>query len=244
MNELLQGQGTQIKSLKFEGLFFQHETQDPILNNADFEFPTNENVLIQSVQGAGKSTLLQILGGLIVPQSGKFLINDDDVVDMSFEEFLPYRLMIGYTFDYGGLINNRTIYDNLMLPLLYHKLVDVEEANRRVMEVLKYFELEKFKDERPAHIPGRVRKISCLLRPMMTHPQVLLLDDPSVGLGQETSLKFIDLINKHRAERGLKHVFISSYDEKFMSHINHITVHLDNGLLYAPQTEGNKAVSL
>ena len=137
MSELQKG--TQIKSLKFEGVFFQHETQDPILNNADFEFPTNENVLIQSVQGAGKSTLLQILGGLIVPQSGKFLINDDNVVDMSFEEFLPYRLMIGYTFDYGGLINNRTIYDNLMLPLLYHKLVDVEEANRRVMEVLKYF---------------------------------------------------------------------------------------------------------
>lgn len=234
----------QIKSLKFESLFFQHDTQDPILMNADFEFPTSENVLIQSVQGAGKSTLLQILGGLITPQSGKYLINDANVGDMSFEEFLPYRLSIGYTFDYGGLINNRTIYENLMLPLLYHKLVEIDEANRRVLEVLKYFELEKFKDERPAHIPGRVRKMACLLRPMMTHPQVLLLDDPSVGLGQETSLKFIDLISKHRQEHGLKHVFISSYDEKFMSHINHITIHLDSGLLYPPQTDGNKAVSL
>lgn len=233
-----------IKSLKFEGLFFQHESNDPILMNADFDFPTNENVLIQSAQGAGKSTLLQILGGLIVPQSGKYLINDSNVGDMSFEEFLPYRLSIGYTFDYGGLINNRTIYDNLMLPLLYHKIVEVTEANRRVMEVLKFFDLEKFKDERPAHIPGRVRKIACLLRPMMTHPQVLLLDDPSVGLGQETSLKFIDLITKHRAERGLKHVFISSYDEKFMGHINHITIHLDNGLLYVHPVDGNKVVNL
>jgi phospholipid/cholesterol/gamma-HCH transport system ATP-binding protein len=233
-----------IKSLRFENVFFQHETQDPILANTDFEFPTNENVLIQSVQGAGKSTLLQLLGGLIVPKSGKYLINDQNVCDMSFEEFLPYRLAIGYTFDYGGLINNKTIYDNLMLPLLYHKLVDVTEANRRVMEVIKFFDLEKFKDERPAHIPGRVRKISCLLRPMVMHPQVLLLDDPSVGLGQETSLKFIDLINKHRDERGLKHVFISSYDEKFMSHINHFTVHLDGGLLYFHQTDQNKAVSL
>ncbi|MBL7544277.1 MAG: ATP-binding cassette domain-containing protein [Bdellovibrionaceae bacterium] len=240
----LSGQAPIIKSLKFEGLFFQHEANDPILMNADFDFPTNENVLIQSVQGAGKSTLLQILGGLIVPQSGKYLINDSSIVDMSFEEFLPYRLAIGYTFDYGGLINNRTIYDNLMLPLLYHKMVEVEEASRRVMEVLKYFDLEKFKDERPAHIPGRVRKIACLLRPMMTHPQVLLLDDPSVGLGQETALKFIDLVNKHRIERGLKHVFISSYDEKFMSHISHVTVHLDGGLLYAHPLDGNKAVSL
>lgn len=234
----------QIKSLRFDGVFFQHETQDPILNNADFDFPCNENVLIQSVQGAGKSTLLQLLGGLIVPKAGKYFINDANVAEMSFEEFLPYRLSIGYTFDYGGLINNRTIYDNLMLPLIYHKIVEYAEAHRRVMEAIKLFDLEKFKDERPAHIPGRVRKIACLLRPMVTHPQVLLLDDPSVGLGQETSLKFIDLIGKHRVERGLKHVFISSYDEKFMSHINHITVHLDNGLLYYHQESGNKVVNL
>ncbi len=233
-----------IKSLKFEGVFFKHDTQDPILTNADFDFPSNENVLIQSAQGAGKSTLLQILGGLIVPKAGKYFINDANVTDMSFEEFLPYRLSIGYTFDYGGLINNRTIYDNLMLPLIYHKLVDHAEAHRRVMEVIKLFDLEKFKDERPAHIPGRVRKIACLLRPMVSHPQVLLLDDPSVGLGQDTSVKFIELINKHRAERGLKHVFVSSYDEKFMSHLTHITVHLDSGLLYYHQADGNKAVNL
>lgn len=233
-----------IKSLKFESVFFQHDSQDPILMNTDFEFPINENVLIQSVQGAGKSTLLQILSGLIVPKTGKYSINDDNVTDMSFEEFLPYRLSIGYTFDYGGLINNKTIYENLMLPLLYHKIVDVVEANRRVMEVIKFFDLEKFKDERPAHIPGRVRKISCLLRPMVMHPQMLLLDDPSVGLGHETAGKFIDLISKHRAERGLKHVFISSYDEKFMSQINHITVHLDSGQLYYHQADGNKAANL
>lgn len=240
----LNGHSPAIKSLKFEGVFFQHETQDPILLNADFEFPTDQNVFIQSVQGAGKSTLLQLLGGLIVPKSGKYLINDANVADMSFEEFLPYRLAIGYTFDYGGLITNRTIYDNLMLPMLYHKIVDHAEAHRRVMEVIKFFDLEKFKDERPAHIPGRVRKIACLLRPMVSHPQVLLLDDPSVGLGQETSAKFIELIGKHRAERGLKHVFISSYDEKFMTNINHITVHLDSGCLYYHQTDGNKAVNL
>lgn len=233
-----------IKTLKFEGLFFQHASQDPILTNADFEFPTDKNVLIQSAQGAGKSTLLQILGGLIIPKLGKYILNEANVSDMTFEEFLPYRLAIGYTFDYGGLMNNKTIYENLMLPLLYHKLVDQTEAHRRVMEVIKYFDLEKFKDERPAHIPGRVRKISCLLRPMIMHPQVLLLDDPSVGLGQDTSIKFIELINKHRAERGLKHVFISSYDEKFMSQINHITIHLDNGSLYHHQQDGNKAVNL
>lgn len=234
----------QINSLRFEGVFFQHEQNDPILNKADFEFPLNQNVLIQSLQGAGKSTLLQILAGLIVPNNGTYSINDSNVMDMTFEEFLPYRLAIGYTFDYGGLINNRTIFENLILPLLYHKLVDQKDATVRVMEVLKFFELEKFKDERPAHIPGRVRKIACLLRAMVVEPQVLLLDDPSVGLGLDTSLMFIDLLSVHRESKGLKHVFVSSYDEKFLAALPHTTVHLDNGMLYHHQADDSRAVGI
>lgn len=233
-----------IYKLRFEGVTFQHENQDPILQHSDFEFPAEETVLIKSEQGAGKSTLLQILAGLIVPQSGKYLINDENVMDMSFEEFLPYRLAIGYTFDYGGLINNRTVFENLMLPLLYHKLIDPLEAEKNVRDLIKRFELEKFKDERPAHIPGRVRKIACLLRSLVTDPQVLLLDDPSVGLGQDIALKFLDLIETHKKSKGLKHVFITSYDEKFMSLIPHKVVHLDSGFLYHHEEDVKKAASL
>jgi ABC-type ATPase involved in cell division len=233
-----------INKLKFEGIFFQHETQDPILQNSDFEFPSDETVLIKSEQGAGKSTLLQILAGLIVPQSGKYLINDENVMDMTFEEFLPYRLSIGYTFDYGGLINNRTVYENLILPLIYHKLISQEEAESKVREVIKLFDLEKFKDERPAHIPGRIRKIACLLRAMVIEPQVLLLDDPSVGLGQEISLKFLDLIETHKKSKNLKHIFITSYDEKFMSLIPHKIINLDNGFLYHHEDESKRVVNL
>ncbi len=233
-----------IYKLRFEGVFFQHENQDPILQHSDFEFPADETVLIKSEQGAGKSTLLQILAGLIMPQSGKFLINDENIMEMSFEEFLPYRLAIGYTFDYGGLISNRTVYENLMLPLLYHKMIDPAEAEKNVKDLIKKFDLEKFKDERPAHIPGRVRKIACLLRAMVTNPQVLLLDDPSVGLGQDISLKFLDLLETHKKTKGLKHIFITSYDDKFMSLIPHKVVHLDNGFLYHHEEESKKAASL
>ncbi|MCK6599862.1 MAG: ATP-binding cassette domain-containing protein [Bdellovibrionaceae bacterium] len=215
-----------IHRLKFEGLSFKHESQEPILQNVDYEFPAEETVLIKSLQGAGKSTLLQILAGLIIPTSGKYLINDENVLEMTFEEFLPYRLSIGYTFDYGGLISNRTVYDNMILPLLYHKLLDFNQADLKIRELLKSFELEKFKDERPAHIPGRIRKIVCLLRAMVIDPQVLLLDDPSVGLGQDISLKFLDLIEQHKKERNLRHIFITSYDDKFMSLIPHRTIHL------------------
>ncbi|MBX2986293.1 MAG: ATP-binding cassette domain-containing protein [Bdellovibrionaceae bacterium] len=221
-----------IESLRFEGVSFKHENHDPTLQNCDFEFPTGRVVWFKSPEGAGKSTLLQIMAGLLLPDRGAFYMNDKNVIDMSFEEFLPYRLQIGFTFDYGGLINNRSIEDNLLLPLLYHKIVPEGDAHARVRSLVERFEIKKFANERPAHVPGRVRKLAVLLRGLVTHPQVLLLDDPSVGLGEGTQNAFVDVLNEMRAQGHLKHIFISSYDERFMSLMSHDIVHLDGGLLY------------
>ncbi len=132
-----------IDSLKFEGVTFTHDGQDPIVQNVDFDFPMNEILWVKAEEGMGKSSLLQVLAGLQIPQSGKYLINGENAMEMSFEEFLPYRLSIGYSFDYGGLINNKTIYENLMLPLLYHKVVSPQEAHERIQGLMKEFGAEK-----------------------------------------------------------------------------------------------------
>lgn len=222
----------EIKSLRFEGITLKHEGYDPLFVNCDFDFPMNSVVWIESDEGAGKSSLLQMMAGLQSPNSGKFLINEENVSEMSFEEFLPYRLQIGYSFDYGGLISNRTIYDNLILPLNYHKLVTPEQAKERVDEMIKTFELGKFVHERPAHVPGRVRKLVCLLRSLVMHPQVLLMDDPSVGLGQDTVYHFVDYLHKLRKEGHLSHMFISSYDEKFMGLFDYKKIHINESQIY------------
>ncbi|MNS87406.1 ABC transporter ATP-binding protein YtrE [compost metagenome] len=231
-----------IESLKFEGVSFSHEGQDVVVKNVDFDFPMNQILWVKAEEGAGKSTLLQILAGLQIPQSGQYLINGENVVDMSFEEFLPYRMQMGYSFDYGGLINNRSLTDNLLLPLLYHKVMPEKECRERVMEMVKAFDMEKYCGERPAHVPGRVRKLTCLLRSFVMHPEVLLLDDPSVGIGQDSTYVFVDYIHKLRKEGSLKHIFISSYDEKFMSMLDYQIVHLDEGQLFFQQVDPVKKV--
>lgn len=236
---------TQIEKLRFEGVTFSHEGSEILLNHVDFDFPTHQFVWMQSEEGAGKSSLLQVMAALQAPQSGKYYINENDVLDMSFEEFLPYRLKIGYTFDYGGLLNNRTLSDNLMLPLLYHKLMSPEEAKSEVDQILKIFGLNKFAHERPAHVSGRVRKLICLLRPLLMKPDLLLMDDPSVGIGQESAYALIDLIHKFRSQGFLKHVYISSYDEKFMSLFEHSVIYIAEGQLFKSDNETTKkAVSL
>lgn len=221
-----------IESLRFEHVTFNHEGHDPVVFNVEFDFPMNEILWVKAEEGAGKSSLLQILAGLQIPQSGRYLINGENVVDMTFEEFLPYRLNVGYSFDYGGLLNNKSIYDNLVLPLLYHKILEPKEAEQRVRELLREFSLEQFADNLPAHVPGRVRKLACLLRAVVTRPQVLLLDDPSVGLGQDSLYTFADHLHKLREQGFCQHVFICSYDEKFMNLFQYQMLHLDDGQIY------------
>ena len=232
-----------IENLKFEGVSFTHEGQDVIMKNVDFDFPTGEILWIKAEEGAGKSSLLQVLAGLQIPQSGRYLINGENILDMSFEEFMPFRLQIGYTFDYGGLINNRTLFDNLMLPLLYHKILSPDEAQDRVIAIFNEFGIEKFMSERPAHVPGRVRKLACLMRSLVMRPQMLLMDDPSVGLGQDSIYTLVDHLHKYRQEgAAFQHVFISSYDEKFMNHFEYQIVHLDEGQLYYQAVDPEKRV--
>ena len=232
-----------IQSLKFEGLTFAYEGQEPLFEHVDF--PTNEIVWVKASSGAGRSSLLQIMAGLVAPQKGKFLINDVNVTDMSFEEFLPYRMNIGYGFDFGGLLHNRTLLENLTLPLVYHKVCSLPQANDRAAEYMRTLGIQKFANQKPSTVPGGVRKMTCLLRALMLEPQVLLLDDPSVGLGQDQILKYFDLIQDLRKKDKAQHVFISSFDEQLMNCLSHKEIYIDCGMIYQDVMDGEKkAVSL
>jgi phospholipid/cholesterol/gamma-HCH transport system ATP-binding protein len=233
-----------IESLKFENLTFGFDGHAETFKQVDFEFPMNDIVWVQAESGSGRSTLMQILAGLIHPNHGKYLVNGKDVLDMSFEEFLPYRLSIGYGFDMGGLLHNKTLKENLMLPLLYHKILDYKKAEERVHEYLDLFGVIKHKDKRPSVVPGGTRKLTCLIRALILHPQVLLLDEPTVGLNQATALTYFDLIQLLRSENLLKSVYISSFDEKIMSIVQHKKIYIHENKLTDQQAPNVRGIAI
>jgi ABC-type transporter Mla maintaining outer membrane lipid asymmetry ATPase subunit MlaF len=161
---------------------------------------------------------------------------------MSFEEFLPYRLQIGYGFDFGGLLHNKTLLENLTLPLTYHKICNEGEAQDRVHYYLSELNALKFANKKPSEIPGGMRKLACVIRAIVTEPQILLLDDPSVGVGQDTILKFFDLVSELRKKDKCQHVFISSFDDKLMNCLEHSEIFIDCGQIYSEMTETEKKV--
>lgn len=233
-----------IQKLKFENITFAHENSQPIFQNLDFDFPTHTMVWINAQDGSGKSSLLSLLGVLVTPQIGSFYINDENVYDLSFEEFLKYRQLIGYSFDYGGLLNNQTIEDNISLPLRYHKLLGPNELKARVEYYIETFGLSKFTKERPAHVPGRIRKMTALVRSLITHPEMLLLDDPTVGLTPEQVEALIQTMQDLISQGILKHIYITSFDEKFVSSFDHVKLHIDEGRFYLEEKPSVRKIAV
>ncbi len=232
-----------IKSLSFENLTFCYDSGSTIFEEVNFDFPMDNFAWIRSHhKGSGRATLLQIMAGLAPINSGKYLINEENVSEMSFEKFLPYRLSIGYSFGMGGLLHNKTLLENLTLPLLYHKLCSPEEAETRVNSYMQEMGILRYKDQRPSGVQGSVRKIACLLRPILINPQILLLDDPSLGLGQDMILKYFDLIQGLRQQGLAKHIFISTYDEKLMSLIEYREIFIDQRQLFSSDQGSEKKV--
>ncbi len=206
-------------NLAFEDLSFSFpDAKEPLFDKITFEMPKSKAVWVRSPGGRGKSTLLRLLCGLYSPQSGRYLIDGQNVSEMSFEEFLPYRLAMGYSFDFGGLINNKSIAENLLLPLQYHKLVSPEEAQDRVEQAMRLFALAENRDLRPSAIPGSQRKMTCVIRAFINWPQVVFLDDPLTGLKQDNINDLIYYVEESFAERGLRQMFFTSESPLLAQH--------------------------
>lgn len=203
-----------IQSLRVENLGFAYSESEYVFQNVTAEFPLNKISLIVADFGRGRSTLMQLLAGLLPITEGDYFINGQSVKQMSFEDFLPYRLRIGYAFDLGGLLHNRTLLENLILPLMYHKVCSPMEAEEKAFQALREFKIEKFANHKPATLQPMVRKLTVLLRSLIHEPELLLLDDPGLGLTPDYIQMFYETLTKLRQAGKIPHVILAAYDQE------------------------------
>jgi len=256
----------QVKSLHFEKLTFHYEGQEPLLKNVDFEFPVSKKeaqdnatvcrmpyksgaassqvVVIRSAQGAGSSTVMQILAGLLTPTLGSYLINGVPVENMSFEEFLPFRLRMGYGFDTGGLLSNRTLFENLVLPLNYHKICSPQDAERRVLALMERFQLIDFKDLRIAYVSASLRKMTVFIRSIIMDPEILFLDDPNIRISKEAQQMYAELLRELINHGSLHTIFLASFDESFFSYFDYTTIYLEEKQLFNSESNCRKTITI
>lgn len=235
-----------LQSVSMQGLEFSYEPNsslNSLLHQVTCELPIRQVVRLQGQAGAGKSAVLKLMAGLLSPQMGSIYLNGQAIEQMSFEEFLPYRLRIGYSFDLGGLLNNRTLRENLALPMQYHKRFDNQEIDRRVEEMLGMFQLQSQADKRPSNVAGSQRKATCVARALIMSPQFLILDDPTTGLSATSKIVLSDWIQAKLKSGELRFVLLSSEEPDWLSKADCIDLEVaDRKLTWTEFNEKAKAV--
>lgn len=212
----------------FKGVSINAPSGVPLLSDVDYEFPMGEVVQIDGAHGAGKSMLLKLVSGLIRPNRGSVIFNNDNVTEMNFSRFLAYRRNIGYANGAVGLLSAATIEENLALPLDYHPLLKGGTASDRVEELIEEFKLGPVRHLRPGHVSDSYRRIAVFARSVIFRPQMLALDSPTTDLSDEDRQRIADYIQRERSVRRLRHVFLVSRDQLILSELATKHLMIDN----------------
>lgn len=221
-------------SIAFEGQEF--------LQACNFDFPMGQNNRLVFKNDREKFFFYHALAQVEGITAGQYLINDEDVSQYSFEEFLPLRLNMGVGFSTRGLIHNRTLRQNLMLPLSYHKLVDKPEE--WVNHCGEYFNLHGDFDKRPAEVSPSAQKSTLILRAFIHRPELVILDTPELLLSKNLQASLLQLIDDHRKDHGLKHLLFSTYDEDLSDCLADQNIILDKKRLNLVQIQKLKRLAL
>jgi phospholipid/cholesterol/gamma-HCH transport system ATP-binding protein len=169
-----------------------------VLDGISFRLPRGETKAIFGVAGSGKSTLLKMAIGLLKPDSGHIYTLGQDVTQLPEQELFNLRRNVGIVFQESALFDSLTVHDNVAFRLMEEGETPIEEIDRRVLEVLRFVELEHTVDMFPSELSGGMKRRVAIARAIITEPQTLLYDSPTGGLDPVTSNTIIELIVKQR----------------------------------------------
>ncbi len=168
-----------------------------VLDGISFALKRGETKVLLGVAGSGKSTILKLTLGLIKPDNGMIFVLGRDVVGMREEDLFDLRRRLGMVFQESALFDSLTVGENVAYTLIEQRLPE-DEARARVLEALRFVELEHTVDMLPAQLSGGMRRRVAIARAIISQPELLLYDSPTAGLDPVTSNTIIELIVKQR----------------------------------------------
>ena len=167
------------------------------VRDASLELQAGEFVSIVGRSGSGKSTLLAMLGALTPPTEGALLLDGTDVWELSETELVTFRCrQIGFVFQFPSLLSNLTALDNVAVPALLGRTMHSAEAYARAHNLLARVGLADHADAYPGHMSGGEQRRVVIARALINSPQLLLADEPTSDLDEDTEGDIIDLLER------------------------------------------------
>ena len=158
--------------------------------------------------GAGKSTLIRLVNGLETADSGKVTVCGKELSALKKPELRALRRKIGMVFQQFNLLESKTVYHNIALPLILAKTPKAE-IDKKVMEVLKIVELEDKKDTYISQLSGGQKQRVGIARALTTDPELLLCDEATSALDPQTTESILKLLKRINREMGVTILLIT-----------------------------------
>lgn len=166
------------------------------LRGVDVSIPRGQYVAIMGPSGSGKSTLMNILGCLDRPTSGRYLLAGSDVAQMDDNDLSRIRgEHIGFVFQAFNLINERTVLENVEVPLFYQGVAK-SIRRQRSEAAIERVGLSDRLSHRPSELSGGQQQRVAIARALVTEPTVLMADEPTGNLDTETGDAILEMFDE------------------------------------------------
>jgi len=193
------------------------EAATRVLRGLSLTLEAGEMAALLGPSGSGKSTLLTILGTLMKPTSGSYMMLGQDLITAGDQELTIFRnLHIGFVFQFHNLLPDFTALENVIFPTAVREGRETTAARARGRDLLVRMGLEARIDFPTAKLSGGQKQRVAVARALMNGPELVLADEPTGNLDRESAMQVMDLIGHINREEGTTFL-ISTHDEKIAS---------------------------
>jgi putative ABC transport system ATP-binding protein len=199
------------------------------LKGVDLDIAKGDFMAVMGPSGSGKSTTMNILGCLDVPTNGTFLFRGHHVENLGRDQrALLRRHYLGFVFQGFNLLARTSALENVELPLLYRG-EDKRDRHDMAMAALEKVGLAQWAKHTPAELSGGQQQRVAIARAIVTHPDVLLADEPTGNLDSERSVEIMELLTDLNRTSGITILMVTH--EPDMAAYAHTIVHFRDGLV-------------
>ncbi|MBQ5917530.1 MAG: ABC transporter ATP-binding protein [Lachnospiraceae bacterium] len=193
--------------------FGEKENVNLVLNKVSLDIKKGEFVSLMGESGSGKSTLLYIIGGLDKPTSGNVVIDEKDINTLKEKEIARFRRQdIGFVFQFYNLVQNLTVEENIMLPVVMDGKKE-KDYKDRLEKILKIVGLEDKRKALPNQLSGGQQQRVSIARAVILSPKVILADEPIGNLDSKSGEEVMKLFKTLNEEENVTILQVTHSEE-------------------------------
>lgn len=207
-------------------IYGKGDSETKALAGVDLTIEKGDFCAIMGPSGSGKSTLLNILGCMDTPTSGEYILKGQDVSKMKNKQLSKLRnQVISFVFQYFALMDEYTVFDNIMLPLNCQKYT-YKEKKDRVNYYMKRLGIEKYAKKKPTQLSGGQQQRVAIARALVSNADIILADEPTGALDSTTGEELMELLQEIN-ESG-KTLILVTHNEKVAEKCNYV-IYIEDG---------------